>query len=385
MKTLPFSALALSLAMAATANAQLRGTTLTAAAAGAITSLDPVISTQWSGVGGTVYAPFQALSADQQAAELIGAIPAAPGSATAPETPIRLPNYAANTEPLPYGFGNTDVLTTVTRSEACPTSLALPVGSFNKVWSKSNTYGSSAFRSGYSAKMTFNATGAAGSANDRISAEVATKVNATVLGATGGIEGYALAKIQNTTPSDTMYLKVLGTTVWSHSGAASFSTNPSWSRTFAQTSQMIWLGPVPLSFTAKAIGTVGVQASLSNVGGKLTVAERPYTNPKAVVTASTGSAYYSVTATSNLSLINASLPSVAALTLKPALDGKSTFSYDLDLDATVTPLSGSVTLSSKIWYVFGSKKWTTTLANWSGVASTYTIVDVHGCAGKFTL
>ncbi len=385
MKTLQFSAFALSLAMAATANAQLRGTTLSTATATSIATLDPVISTQWSGVGGTVYAPFQTLTAAQQSAELTGAIPASQASATAPETLIRLPAYAPAVETLPYGFGNTEVLTTVARSEACPTTSAGPVGSFSKVWSKSNTYGNSKFGSGYSAKFTMAATGATGSANDRIYAEAIGKANVTVFGATGGIEGYAYGKIQNTTASDSMYLKILGASVWSHSGAATMSTNPSWSRTLAQASTLIWLGPVPVTLSAKGTGTIGVQASFGYTAGKLTATAKPYGNLKATATAGIDLVFAAAGVSANLTLINASLPAVAAVSLKTAADGKSSFSYDLDLDASLNTLSGSVELWAKVWYIFGSKKWTTTVASWSGLTATYPIVDVHGCAGKFTL
>ena len=385
MKTLSLSAFALSLAVASTASAQLATSQLTSSALNTATSTDGVVVTQWSGLAGTVYTPFQRLSADQQAVELRGAIPAKDGSATAPETRINLPIYASKTETLPYGFGNTEVLTSARSSEACPTTLGAPLGSFNKVWSKSNTYGNTTFGAGYSASFTLNATGATGTANDRISAEAKGKANVTVLGATGGIEGYAYGKIQNTTASDTMYLKVLGATVWNHSGAATMSANPSWSRTLASASTLIWLGPVPVTLSASGSGTLGVQASFGYSAGVLAAKGRPYGNLKATASAGIDLLVASAGVSANLTLINASLPAVASLSLATATDGKSQFKYDLDLDASLNTLSGNVQLWAKVWYLFGSKKWTTTIASWSGITATYPIVDVHGCSGKFTL
>lgn len=385
MKSLSLSAFALSLAVASTASAQLASTQLTSSALNTATATDGVVVTQWSGLAGTTFAPFQALTSEQQAVELRGAIPVKEASATATETRINLPVYASKTEVLPYGFGNTEILALTRQSEACPTTLAAPVGSFNKVWSKSNTYGNSTFGSGYSASLTLDATGATGTANDRISAEAKAKANVTVLGATGGLEGYAYGKIQNTTASDNMYLKVLGATVWSHTGAATMSANPSWTRTLASASTLIWLGPVPVTLSASGSGTLGVQASFGYSGGLLSAKARPYGNLKATASAGVDLLVAAAGVSANLTLINASLPAVASLSLLTATDGKSQFRYDLDLDASLNTLSGNVQLWAKVWYIFGSKKWTTTVASWSGITATYPIVDVHGCSGKFTL
>jgi hypothetical protein len=385
MKSLSLSAFALSLAVASTASAQLATSQLSTSTLNTAVATDGVVVTQWSGLAGTVYTPFQKLTADQQAVELRGAIPVKEASATATETRINLPIYASKTEVLPYGFGNTEVVTRVAQSEACPTTLAAPLGSFNKVWSKSNTYGNSTFGAGYLGTFTLNATGATGTANDRISAEAKGTANVTVLGATGGIEGYAYGKIQNTTASDTMYLKILGTSVWSHSGAATMSVNPSWSRTLASASTLIWLGPVPVTLSAKGSGTIGVQASFGYSGGVLAAKARPYGNLKATASAGVDLLVAAAGVSANLTLINASLPAVASLSLATAADGKSQFKYDLDLDASLNTLSGNVQLWAKVWYLFGSKKWTTTVASWSGITATYPIVDVHTCSGKFTL
>jgi hypothetical protein len=385
MKSLSLSAFALSLAVASTASAQLVSTQLSTSTLNTAIATDGVVVTQWSGLTGTVYAPFQKLTTEQQAVELRGAIPVKEASATAPETRISLPIYAPKTEVLPYGYGNTEVLTATRQSEACPTTLAAPLGSFNKVWSKSNTYGNSTFGSGYSTSFTLNATGASGTAYDRISAEAKGTANVTVLGATGGLEGYAYGKIQNTTASDNMYLKVLGATVWSHTGAATMSVNPSWSRTLASASTLIWLGPVPVTLSAKGTGTIGVQASFGYTGGLLVAKGRPYGNLKATASAGVDLLVAAAGVSANLTLINASLPAQASLSLATAADGKSQFRYDLDLDASLNTLSGNVQLWAKVWYLFGSKKWTTTVASWSGITATYPVVDVHSCSGKFTL
>ena len=126
MKTITASLFALG--FLAAASAQAAGTTLTTApVAATIASTTTVASVgTWKGQAGT-YEAFAPLNADQQDAELRGSIPASQANTTLPDTLTKLPAYSPGAEVLPYGYGNTDVLTTVRQSEACPTTPATPV------------------------------------------------------------------------------------------------------------------------------------------------------------------------------------------------------------------------------------------------------------------
>lgn len=385
MKSLALTAFAASLTLAATAGAQLAPAQLSTSTLNTATATSGTVSAQWTGLAGTRYAAYQPLTSAQQAVELQGALPASLANAASPETRVDLPVYAPTAATTLNGISTTPVTTAVRQSEACPTTLAFPIGSFTKTWSKSATYGNSAFGSGYATAMTFNATGAAGTVNDRVSAEATAKMSVSVLHAHALVESYAFGRIQGTVPSDNMSLKASGTTLWSHSGATTMSASPSWTRTLASASTLVWLGPVPVTLSSAAAGVIGVQASFSSTGGVLTMADRPWGIVKATASASTDVLVATTGTTSNLQLIDASFPALAVLKLTPAADGKSTFNYDLDLDVTVTPVNGSVQLWSKVWYSFAAKRWAATVAKWVGTASSSAVTDVHGCAGKFSL
>jgi hypothetical protein len=382
MKTLALaSTFALSFALAPSASAQLvRATTITTSPSLATNTTTTL--TTWKGTAGT-YEVFAPLSAEQQAAELRGAIKPAEANPTLPETVYKLPAYRPAAEALPYGFGTTDVLTTVRQSEACPTG-ATPIANFTKVWQKSANYGNSVFGSGYLAKFTLGMQGVSGS-NDKIYGEALARANVTVFGATGGFEGRAYGQVQGTAASDDIYLKVLGVSLWSHTGNANLTYANSWTKSLVSASTIIWVGPVPVSVSGGASAGLALNASLGFASSKLTANVTPSGNVKATASAGVNLVVASAGVTANLNLIKASVPMVAGLKLLPAGSGLGTVGYDVDVDAVINSLSGNVQLWAKVWYLFGSKKWTTTIASWSGISATYPIVDVHGCTGAFSL
>ena len=367
------AAFALSFAVASVAHA---GLTVAAPmlTAGTTTQL-----TSWTGTGGT-YTAFATLTPEQQAVELRGAIPEAQANKTLPETVIALPAYRPAAEAMPYGYGTTSVLTAIVRSEACPTSSAAAVGNFSKVWSKSANYGNSTFGSGYLGKFTLGAVAGAG-ANDKLSAEAYGKADVTVFSLTKGIEAKAYAQVQNTAFSYNAYFKAAGSTLWSPSGTTNLTIAKSWSQTLVNASTLIWIGPVPVTLSASGKGTMGITGSLGYTAAALSATAKPYGNLTASATAAINLVVASAGVTANLTLINAAVPAVASMKLL----GSNQFQYTVDVDAQISSLSGNVQAWAKVWYVFGSKKWTTTIASWSGVTATYPIVDVHGCTGKFTL
>ena len=335
--------------------------------------------TSWTGTGGT-YTSFASLTPEQQAVELRGAIPEAQANRSLPETVIQLPAYRPAAEAMPYGYGTTNVLTSVVRSEACPTSSAVAVGNYSKVWSKSANYGNSTFGSGYLGKFTLGAVAGAG-ANDKLSAEAYGKADVTVFSLTKGIEAKAYAQVQNTAFSYNAYFKAAGSTLWSPSGTTNLTIAKSWSQTLVNASTLIWIGPVPVTLSASGKGAIGITGGLGYSAATLSATAKPYGNLTASATAAINLVVASAGVTANLTLINAAVPAVASMKLLAS----NQFQYTVDVDAQISSLSGNVQAWAKVWYVFGSKKWTTTIASWSGLTATYPIVDVHGCTGVFTL
>jgi hypothetical protein len=383
MKTLAAaSTFALAFALAPGASAQLTRfssvvTDRAVVATGTTTAL-----TTWKGSAG-VYDVFAPLNADQQAAELRGAIKPAEANASLPETLIKLPAYRPGVEPLDYGYANTDRLATIRQSEACPTG-ATPIANITRVWQKSATYGNTTFGSGYLARFTLGMQAASGS-NDKLYAEALAKADVTVFGQSGGVEGRAYGQIQGTSASDTITFKVLGQTLWSHTGAGSFVYANSWAKTLVSAGTTIWVGPVPVSISGSASAGLALNASMGFANSRLAANVTPSGNVKATASAGVNLVVASAGVAANLNLIKASFPAVAALKLVPAANGLGTIGYDVDVDASINSLSGNVELWAKVWYLFGSKKWTTSIASWSGITATYPIVDVHGCAGSFSL
>jgi hypothetical protein len=376
------SAFALAFAFAPSASAQLvSGTTLTPTAPTLGTTTTTNLTT-WKGEAGT-YEVFAPLSAERQAVELRGAIKPSEANPNLPETLIKLPAYKPGVEALPYGYGTTDLVATAKLSEACPTG-ATPITSYTRNWSRSATYGNSTFGSGYLARFTLGMNGVAGS-NDRLYAEGVARANVTVFGATGWLEGRAYGQVQNTTASHDLSMKIQGATVWQNTGAASLSYANSWTRTLASASTLIWVGPVPVRVSGSASAGLGFNASLGFASSRLTARATPSGNVRATASAGVDLIVASAGIAANLDLIRVSAPLVAGLRLVPASTGRATFGYDVDFDLALSTLSGNVELWAKVWYLFGSKRWSTSIARWSGFSTTYPIVDLHGCAGSFSL
>lgn len=375
------SAFALAFAVAPSASAQLvRATTIATNPSLATTTTTNL--TTWTGAAGT-YEAFAPLNADQQAAELRGAIKPAEANPNLPETLIKLPAYKPQVEALPYGYGTTDVLTSVRMSEACPTG-ATPITNYTKVWQKSATYGNSTFGSGYLAKFTLGMQGVTGS-NDKLYGEGLANAHVTVFGLTGALEGRAYAQVQGTAASHDIYFKAAGATLYSLAGNGNLSYADSWTKPLVSASTTIWVGPVPVTVSGGASAGLSLNASLGFASSKLSANVTPAGNVTATASAGVNLVVASAGVSANLNLIKASVPAVAGLKLMTAQTGKGTVAYDVDVDAIINSLSGNVQLWAKVWYLFGSKKWTTTIASWSGLSATYPVVDVHGCTGAFNL
>jgi len=362
-----FVSSALVLAFAANASAATVATSTSTLATATTTSL-----TTWQGTYGA-YPVFQAMTAEQQAAELRGATSTA--NASLPDTKIALPSYAAYAAPADYGYAVTPSLS-VKQAEACLTG-ATPVPSFSKTWTKSAAYGSSMLGGGYLATFTLAGTAVAGS-NDKLSADGYAKVNGSAFGATGNVEGKAYAQLQGTTASDNLYLKHNGTTLWSHTGSVVTAFNSTWSKTVASGSHTLWLGPVPLTLSGSASGSIGVLGNIGYASATLTAYAKPFAN-LSVVGAASVSLGVASGGVGGSGTFSAQIPATASMKLLSS----NQVQYDVDVDAILNA-SGTISAWAKVNYLFGSKTWTTTVGTLGPVSGTYVIADMHGCSGVFS-
>lgn len=341
-----------------------------------LTAVGTTSPTAWTGISGATYEAFTALNADQQAVELKGAVDAKTANKTLPNTIIKLPALTPYTPATTYGYGDTAVSTSAARlSEACFTT-ATPIGSFSKSWAHSKTVGNSYLGGGYTTSFVLAATAGTG-ATDKISADGYAKVNGTAFGNVGSIEGKAFAQLQGTAVTHNLYLKRNGVTVWTPgttTGVLSFTK--AYSGSVATGNKTIWLGPVPVNFSASASASYGINGSLSYANATLTASATPYANLTTTLAAGVNLfvATANVTGTATL---NASLPLVAKLGVNTA----NQFKYDVDFDA-VYSAAGNVNGSATVYYLFGSNTWTSNLVSYS-TSGTFPIVDLHGCGGNF--
>ena len=338
--------------------------------------IDATSLTSWRGLAGTTYTAYAPLSAEQQTVELNGAISAASANKSLPNTNVALPALSAFVPSTTFGYGDVTSAPAARLSEACFTT-ATPVGSLTKSWAHSKTFGNSYLGGGYTTSFTLAGTAGAGS-SDKISADAYAKVNGTAFGSVASIEGKAFAQLQGTTVTHNIYLKRNGTTVWTPgttSGVLSFTK--AYSGIVATGSKTIWLGPVPVNYSASASASYGINGSLSYASAALTASATPYANLTTTLTAGVNLFVASASVTGNAK-VNASLPAVAKLGINTA----NQFKYDVDFDATYSAI-GNVTGKATVYYLFGSKTWTSTLVSYSS-SGTFPIVDLHGCSGVFT-
>lgn len=340
-----------------------------------LTAVSTTSPTAWTGISGTVYEAYTALNADQQAVELKGTIDPKLANTSLPNTVIKLPALTPYTPATTYGYGDTVTTTSTRMSEACFTT-ATPIGGFSKSWSKSQTLGNSYLGGGYTASFILAGTAGTG-ATDKLSADGYAKINGTAFGNVGSIEGKAFAQLQGTAITHNLYLKRNGVTVWTPgttTGVLSFTK--AYSGNVATGNKTIWLGPIPVNFSASANASYGINGSLSYANAKLTASATPYANLSTAMAASVN-VYVASFGVSGGATFNASLPLVAGLGVNAA----NQYTYDVDFDVTLSG-SGNVNGSATLHYLFGSKTWTSNLVSYS-YSSTFPIVDLHGCGGNF--
>lgn len=250
-----------------------------------------------------------------------------------------------------------------------------PVTNFSKGWHLADDFGNSKFGGGYDASLTLTSTASSAPNMDKISAEAAVRALATIFGSNKEVAKLsAKAALQGTTGTSSISVRVMGNDIWSRSVSGNLVETKDFSRTFFSASMRIWLGPVPVKFSAAANGAVGYSYSASYVAPYATLTATPYAKVYVVATAAVDAVVASAGVTGTLTILEASVPGTAKIGIQP-----SYLSYDVDVDLKLKSLAGKIEAWAKVWYLFGSHKWTTTLASWDGFQATFPIVDTSGC------
>lgn len=141
-------------------------------------------------------------------------------------------------------------------------------------------------------------------------------------------------------------------------------------RTLVQASSTFMLGPIPITVQAQAVGSLGMDVSLSAGTATASATVEPFAEVDGVFSAGVGVAGVSVGIEGELMLARVSVPATGSLTWK----GGKNFSYDASLDFTVSTLDGSVGLYAE---GFGKRAdWEIT--SWDGLSWTYNLGHKSG-------
>lgn len=331
---------------------------------------------------------FRELTPAEQAVELRGSVPPKDSPAAGPETVVDLGGLDESVESQAVGYGIVKKALPAARVSprrvidgviawqpptTCGTGT--PITNYSRTWSLGDDWGNSKFNAGYEARFTLASTASATPNKDKLSGEGIVRGFATLFGTQRELAKVTgKAALEGTQGTSSINVKVLGSDVWNRSVSGNLTESKAWSRQFFDASQRIWLGPLPVKFTATANGALGYDYAAQYVAPYANLTAKPYAKAYATATASVDAVVASAGVTGNLTLIEASTPGSARLGIQPTY-----VTYDVDVDLVLKSLSGKIDGWLKVWYLFGSKKWTTTLASWNGVSATYPLVDVNGC------
>jgi hypothetical protein len=325
-------------------------------------------------------AKYRALSAAEQAAQLQGTVPEAQSNGGAEEA-VDLGDLDTAEEDMPeYGVAKMALLKRpIDRIIKFPidpgTCAGTAITDWTQIWSKSDTFGNSKFGAGYEGKITVQSQASPTPNQDKLSGEAMGRAYGTLFGLSKDLARVTLkASLTGTQGAASINVKVVGYDVYNNSAAGNLQDSKAWDKSFFSASQRIWLGPVPVKVAASANGRLGFDYKAQYAGAKVNLTANPYARAYASASASVDAVVASAGVTGSLTLLTADLPASAVLTIQPTY-----IDYDVDADLKLTSMSGRIDLWAKVWYLFGSKKWSTTLATWSGVSATIPVVHTQGC------
>lgn len=166
---------------------------------------------------------------------------------------------------------------------------------------------------------------------------------------------------------------ILGSQVFARSFTASYSTGASFGpRRFFSVNYTFTVGPVPVTVSASADGSVGFTGTGTLSASTLVVNVTPTGSLTAVASAGVNVIIVSFGVSGSLTLVNAALPS--NLTISPCAATR----WSLAVNRDIYTLSGQIDLWVKVKLLFIKKKWTVTIARWSGTHSVGTIYSASG-------
>jgi hypothetical protein len=166
---------------------------------------------------------------------------------------------------------------------------------------------------------------------------------------------------------------IVGSQVFTRSFTASYSTGATFGpRRFFNANFTFTVGPVPITVSASADGSVGFTGTGNLSASTLVVNVTPTGSLAAVASASVNVIIVSFGVSGSLTLVNAALPS--NLTISPCAATR----WSLAINRDIYTLSGQIDLWVKVKLLFINKKWTVTIARWSGTHSVGTIYSASG-------
>ena len=161
--------------------------------------------------------------------------------------------------------------------------------------------------------------------------------------------------------SSTSYqVYVAGYKVVGASGGASLAKSvPLGERTLVQASGTFMLGPVPITVTASAVGSLGIDFALGANTSQVTGTVTPHAQVDGIFSAGVGVSGFSAGIEGELMIARLEVPATA----KVVWQGNKSFAYEASLDLSLSALDGTVSL-----YAEGAgQKATWEITSWEGV------------------
>lgn len=182
------------------------------------------------------------------------------------------------------------------------------------------------------------------------------------------ISGGAYVEPESTTASYGVW--VLGKKIKGASASEISMDIPLAERTLVTAEATFELGPVPITVSAEATGSLGIELAMSagsrTIGGRA----RPYAGVDGVFSAGVGVKGASVGVYGDLLLVQVSTPGNASVTYL----GNKSFSYDTSLDLQINALDGAVGLYGE--FLSYRKQWE--IFSWSGLQYTTQLGRAQG-------
>ncbi|ADO72732.1 hypothetical protein [Stigmatella aurantiaca] len=257
-----------------------------------------------------------------------------------------------------------------------PDSMQVQTPSYNKSYSRTQSFGNNIFGGGYSIDTAVTATDGTLAEAKKVEAFADGKVFGTAFNTQkelvrGRVDIKGQASGTNTSKA-TLY--AVGQQIWSSNLTATFAPTPiDWSRTFFSASKTFMVGPVPITVKASLAGGVKLKVlgEINPTFARLTAEPGGFSNVTASASVNIIIASFGVEG--NLTLINAKMPSLGQLSWPLC-----TVNWELSSKLNLNTLSGTLNLFAKIKFLFFSKKWTVTIARWSGLTYDWTLLGVNG-------